>query len=116
MRVLVCGGRDYGGKPIEVLKLCSVLDEIHGATPITVLIHGDARGADRLAATWARRSGVSVESYQAEWNKYGKAAGHIRNVRMLEKGKPELVVAFPGGTGTEDMCEVAKGRVPVRRA
>ncbi len=41
--------------------------------------------------------------FHAEWMKYGKAAGPIRNARMLAEGKPDLVVAFPGGRGTADM-------------
>lgn len=50
----------------------------------------------------------------AEWDRLGRKAGPIRNQRMLDEGKPALVIAFPGGTGTAGMVAIArKGRVPV---
>jgi hypothetical protein len=44
----------------------------------------------------------------ADWNTHGRAAGPIRNQRMLDEVKPELVVAFPGGRGTADMVRRAR--------
>ena len=49
-----------------------------------------------------------VEEYPADWKKYGKSAGPLRNQRMIDEGKPDLVVAFPGGVGTADMISRAK--------
>jgi hypothetical protein len=46
---------------------------------------------------------LKVERYRADWAKHGRAAGPIRNKQMLEEGKPDLVVAFPGGQGTANM-------------
>ena len=58
-----------------------------------------------------RGAGASRESRmgfpQGEWDELGKKAGPLRNQRMLEEGKPELVVAFPGGGGTKDMVRRA---------
>jgi hypothetical protein len=48
--------------------------------------------------------GVPREPYevpQGEWDELGKKAGPLRNQRMLDEGKPDLVVAFPGGGGTK---------------
>ncbi len=104
MRVLVCGGRDYTDRG----WLQSVLSRIHAASSITVLIHGRARGADSLAGEWAERNGVMVLEYAADWERYKKAAGAVRNQRMLDHGKPELVLAFPGGRGTADMVGRAR--------
>jgi len=54
-----------------------------------------------------RGAGASRESRmgfpQGEWDELGKKAGPLRNQRMLDEGKPDLVVAFPGGGGTKDM-------------
>ena len=95
-RVLVCGGRDYA----DWGTLDSVLDLVNPA----VVIHGAARGADSLAGRWAREMhGVTEEAFPADWDKHGKSAGPIRNQRMLDDGKPDMVVAFPGGAGTADM-------------
>ena len=103
MRVLVCGGRDFA----DFAMACRTLDELHAETPISVVIHGAARGADTMAESWARSRGVAYERYPADWDRDGRAAGPIRNRRMLVEGKPDLVVAFPGGRGTANMVEQA---------
>lgn len=101
-RVLVCGGRDYCDLP-------TVNAFLDGITPRpTMIIHGGARGADECAWRWACRSCVPDEAYPADWKTHGRAAGPIRNQRMLDEGKPDLVVAFPGGRGTADMVRRAK--------
>jgi hypothetical protein len=73
-----------------------------------VLVHGDQRGADRLAAEVARREfGWNVEPHPARWELHGAAAGPIRNQEMVDT-KPNLCVAFPTkpegtrGSGTWD--------------
>lgn len=122
MRILVCGGRDYNNytKVSEVLnRLCIEHskefnpDDNWLPTDITI-ISGKARGADTLAADFAVVNFCVLEEYPADWKTYGKSAGHIRNKQMLEEGKPDLVVAFPGGRGTENMVSIAeKAGVPV---
>ena len=113
MRVLVCGGRDFDDAGLMI----SVLDRLHTEKFFTVLIHGNARGADRIADAWASCRGIPREPYdvpQGEWDEVGKKAAPLRNQRMLDEGKPDLVVAFPGGGGTKDIVRRAvKARVPV---
>lgn len=105
MRVLVCGGREFYNK----LLVKRTLDKLHAKTPITCLIHGGASGADFLANHWATAySGVPTEEYKYERGGTGKSAGPIRNMMMLNYGKPDLVVAFPGGKGTADMVRKAR--------
>lgn len=99
MKVLVCGGRDFS----DTEFLFWFLDEVHFRRPITLVIHGGARGADGLAGHWARAREVPCDVYPANWNKYRNAAGPIRNQQMLDEGTPDLVIAFPGGAGTADM-------------
>lgn len=103
MRVLVCGGRTFDDRPM----LLRVMDRIHATREITTIIHGAARGADLLAGAWAVMRRVPVQEFPADWNGHGKAAGPIRNQRMLDEGKPDLVIGFPGGTGTRDMLQRA---------
>lgn len=108
IRLLVCGGRDYHNET----ELFGVLDRI--VDRVDVLIHGAARGADSVAHRWAEARGIPIESYPANWNKHGRAAGPIRNTQMLEEGRPDLVVAFCGGRGTQNMISQSKERgVPV---
>lgn len=104
MKVLVCGGRNYQ----DWRTVSDTLRTLHDATPISVLIHGCAAGADTLAARWAHMAGVREHGFGADWEAHGKAAGPIRNQAMLAYGKPDLVVAFPGGKGTADMVSRAE--------
>ena len=105
LRVLVCGGRNY----TDVRKVASVLGELwHYEGPLAI-IQGGARGADTLAAGGANLAPeCSCETYPADWKMYGVRAGPIRNQRMIDEGKLNLVVAFPGGRGTTDMVNRAK--------
>jgi hypothetical protein len=103
MRVLVCGGRTFD----DWERLAGVLDGLE-SMQASVIIHGAAPGADTLAGRWAELRQVPVEAFPADWEKHGRAAGPIRNARMLAEGKPDLVVAFPGGRGTANMCKQAR--------
>jgi hypothetical protein len=104
MRVLVTGGRNFSD--IELVK--RTLGFMHEMTPINAIIHGAAPGADALAGWWARENAIQVEEYPARWREQGRAAGPIRNQEMITVGKPDVCVAFPGGTGTADMVRRAR--------
>jgi len=103
MRVLVCGGRGYEDwAAVEVVL--RIFDPRY-----TTLIHGACpTGADHIAESvahalhWQR-----LIPYYADWDKYGRAAGPIRNKRMLVEGKPDVVIVFPGGNGTANMVSQA---------
>jgi len=107
-RILVCGGRSYGKTQIirEVLASLSGPDDAPGSDPPTI-VHGNARGADRYAALIAKELGYKVEPHPANWTRYGRSAGPIRNREMLNSGVV-LVIAFPGGRGTDDMVKQAE--------
>lgn len=117
MNVLVCGGRNYSDRS----KVFDELEILHAFNMKLCVISGGATGADALAEEWARskigkREGVSFRGFRADWTKHGKAAGPIRNQTMLDKGKPDLVLAFPGGAGTADMVRRATdANVTVKR-
>ena len=102
MRVLVCGGRDYRDRDAVYRELDALLPQM-GA-----LMSGGAPGADTLAWDWGWSRNFHCERYMADWKTHGRAAGPIRNQRMLDEGKPDLVVAFPGGRGTADMVRRAE--------
>jgi hypothetical protein len=109
-RLLVCGGRDYD----DLKSLGRAMNAACEGKTNVLVIHGGARGADYLASVIAFRAGVTVLKFPADWDRYGKAAGSIRNQQMLDEGKPDLVLAAPGGVGTADMVRRArKAGVPV---
>lgn len=123
MRVLVCGGRDYGEMPHacpmeqltvyrarssrERFLLRETLDHLLQERQISAVISGGAKGADRHANEWACGKGVTSIQFKADWQ-LGAKAGPLRNQRMIDEGKPDLVIAFPGGKGTADMVRRAK--------
>jgi len=112
LRVLVCGGRNYN----DITTLNAVLDKVNTDLGIAYIIEGGARGADRLAGSWAIRNEVGLEQYPANWNRYGKRAGYLRNVQMAEEGKPDMIITFPGGIGTQMMRDIGKKKhIPVYR-
>lgn len=116
-RVLVCGGRTFSDHDL----VFTTLDRLHADNPIELVIHGDARGADRLAQTWALSNGVAEQAFKAKWNDvkglsprtlkqdargrlFNPLAGFVRNEEML-RACPTHAIAFPGGNGTNDMCK-----------
>lgn len=122
MRALICGGRDLDAADVwNWLERFGHQDAAErlgrrGAPRITTVIHGGARGADEGAARWGESESVPVLAFPAAWKKHGKAAGPIRNARMIRDGKPDVVIAFPGGRGTADMIRQAEAAgIPVRR-
>lgn len=109
MRVLVCGGRYFDNRDFIWNTLTEWDDSVGG---FDVVIHGAATGADSEAMIWAQACGRKHAPFAAEWRKYGKKAGPLRNQRMLDEGKPDMVIAFPGGRGTADMVRRAKA-IPI---
>lgn len=118
MKLLVCGGRDYSDRKAVFNTLYDFCDK-HGLwteptpdgnkLPNNIhIINGKAPGADALSTDWAIVNWVPFTEYRADWEKHGRAAGPIRNQQMIDEGKPDKVLAFPGGRGTADI--VARAR------
>jgi hypothetical protein len=104
-RVLVCGGRKFNLMGFMFNELDKIQEERGG---FSILIEGEAPGADQLSANWALSRGVPLQPFPAKWEKHGRSAGPIRNEQMLREGRPDLVIAFPGGYGTAHMVKIAK--------
>lgn len=103
MRILVCGSRDY----CNPNKVHEILKRYEDQNP--TVIQGEARGADKCGKLAAQVLGYPVECYAADWHRFKKAAGAIRNQQMLDSGV-DLVLAFWDGksTGTKDMMSKAR--------
>lgn len=104
-RWLVCGGRDFADQAVFDGAMGDLMR--HFGCPAEI-VHGAARGADSMADALGARLAVTVRRFPADWQKHGRAAGIIRNREMLAT-KPDKVVAFPGGRGTANMVEQARG-------
>lgn len=110
MRIIVCGGLDYQHEH----TVNAILTKIKEKYPDLAIIEGGARGADRLARQWADKNDVICYTERADWETYGKRAGWMRNQRMIDRFKPQAVVAFPGNKGTRDMVRRAhEAGIPV---
>ncbi len=114
MRILVCGGRDLNPALVwnwlEANATEECADVLGRAQHVQIehIIQGGAPGADAGAEQWARASGIPVTCFRADWQQYGRQAGPLRNTRMLAEGRPDAVIAFPGGAGTADMVRKAR--------
>ena len=106
MRVVITGGRGF----MDELRLYKVLNDAHKLHPIEALAHGGARGADTLGRKWAEFNNIPVTAFEADWQAKGKRAGPIRNAKMLDDFKPDVVFAFPGNEGTWDCMLKAQER------
>lgn len=103
MRVLVTGGRTFADRD----WLWAGLDLLHSMDPITEIIEGGAPGADVRAGEWACRREIRCTVVPAQWERHGRGAGFIRNAEMA-KMQPDVVLACPGGNGTDHMVQVAQ--------
>lgn len=109
-RILVCGSRLWSD-PKPIAWMLAGISQRMGE--ITV-VHGGAKGADHLAGVVAEKLEFDVDVYPAEWDTHGKAAGPIRNQKMLDSGV-DIVLAFKADFdhslktgGTEHMVRIAR--------
>lgn len=104
MKVLVTGSRDWTDR--------RAIEGGFDLVEPTLVIHGDAKGADWIADTVAVTRGIDRVKFPANWNGRGKAAGPIRNRLMFDLLQPEVVLAFPlpQSRGTIDMMEYARSQ------
>ncbi len=106
-RVVISGCRDFYDYATakEFIDFCiSDLKEIYNI----VIISGGARGADMLGERYAKEEGFALERYPAEWEKFGKIAGPIRNSQMAKLG--DFFICFWDGVspGTKNMIDLIK--------
>lgn len=118
MRILVTGSRAWTDRTAVTKAL---FDEGVKVSPLgtkwsdITLVHGAARGLDTIAAEIASDLGMQVEAYPADWETFGRAAGHRRNAVMVASGA-DICLAFPLGEsrGTRGCMRLAeKAGIPV---
>tara|TARA_R110000803_G_scaffold73439_2_gene137278 strand:- start:1359 stop:1751 length:393 start_codon:yes stop_codon:yes gene_type:complete len=108
MIVLVCGGSDYGHTDHkEQAHIYSVLNTLNTDSAIDIVVSSCSKGTDTQAMLWAGDNNIMVHVHSTNWTKYGKSAEPRRNAEMLKSEDVDLVVAFPGSAGTQDMIHKA---------
>ena len=111
-RVIIAGGREFNNYQYLKDSMDYFLQNIDDDISV---VCGMARGADTLGEKYAKENGYEVHYFPADWDKYGKAAGYIRNEEMAENA--DALVAFWNGSsrGTKHMIDIAnKHKLMVR--
>jgi hypothetical protein len=103
----VTGGRDWKDRPF-VWRSLNWFETNLGE--IAEMGEGEATGVDTFCRNWAEAAGVPVTPFKADWDRYGDAAGSIRNEEMLDQFQPDVLLVFPGGTGTQHCTRAARKR------
>lgn len=101
MKVIIAGGRDYIPTPHDKGWLIAILDYIDATT----ILCGMAKGADTFGYNIGKELNIPINCYPANWNKYGKSAGYIRNEEMARNA--DICILFKGGKGTMHMYNLA---------
>jgi len=112
MRLIIAGSRTFN----DYDALCEALKQFK-LNP-TLVISGTAKGADQLGEYWAKEHNIPIKRFPADWNRFGRKAGYIRNLNMAYNA--DALLAFWDGKskGTKHMIDIAKKRglqVYVRR-
>ena len=116
VRVIIAGGREFN----DFKRLSQTCDKVisgyyNDDTNITI-ISGNAKGTDRLGESYARMKGYNLQIFPADWFKYGRKAGIIRNAQMAEYATSDnatgVLIAFWNGKskGTGNMIDIARSR------
>jgi hypothetical protein len=106
MKIIIAGSRNFND--YNLLK--SSCDNLLTQFTNIEIVSGTARGADKLGERYAREKGYSIKQFPANWDKFGKSAGYIRNDEMAQYA--DMLIAFWDGTskGTKHMIDLANKR------
>lgn len=116
MKCIIAGSRDLGtvvvdGKRIQLpLSECPYVEEAFTLCDwcdrITEIVSGEAKGMDNLGEQLADKRGLEIARFPADWNRYKKRAGPIRNEDMAKYGDIAIIIMVPGGsTGSRNMIK-----------
>lgn len=115
VRVIIAGSREFNNyKLLEENCNRILFEELELEIEDITIISGKAKGADELGEYYAKEYGIKIKIYKAEWDKYKRVAGMLRNEEMAKNA--DYVILFDLGTkGTKNMLEQAiKYKLPYR--
>lgn len=100
MKTVIAGGRDFDS--------FALVDETCEFLGITEVVSGGARGADKVGELFAEYHRIPLKRFPADWGKYGKAAGHIRNKEMADYADQAIVFWDGKSRGSKNMIETMR--------
>ena len=111
MKLIIAGGRDFEDTVLackEFIGFCSELNtNLSKVNPITEIVSGGARGADRVGEFVARFYNIPVKQFIPDWRGLGKKAGHVRNREMGDYADALLAFWNQESKGTKGMIDYA---------
>lgn len=109
-KVIICGGREFDDYNL-LKKACDyyLSRKIESGEKV-IIISGGARGADKLGERYAKEKGLDVQVFPANWEKYGKRAGYLRNKQMAEVSNAciAFLSSYGENKGTKMMISIAR--------
>lgn len=110
MRLIIAGTRSAPDLAAEAVAASGFALGADGLLIVSQVFDGGAPGADAHGAAWARRTGIPVRQFKADWGRHGKAAGPIRNEAMAREADALVVIWDGASRGTQHMIAVARRR------
>lgn len=112
-KIIICGGRDFGVRDSknlyaidsDMMLFMETLGNFNEQNKITEVVCGGAKGADTLGKQWATTFRVNVKSFEAEWNLFGKGAGHKRNMAMGDYASGAIAFWNGKSKGTKHLID-----------
>ena len=102
LRTVVAGSRTAG-----LINVINAIDSAEFKNQISVIISGTAKGADYYGEVYAKSAGIPIERFPADWTKYGKKAGYLRNIQMADEADALIAVWDGVSKGTNHMINIA---------
>ena len=110
-RIIIAGGRDFNNYNLLKETMWNIFIDRQIGKPFVEIISGCANGADKLGILYSNDYGISLKKFPADWDKFGKSAGYIRNKEMAKYAREEngVLIAFWDGQskGTRHMIDLA---------
>ena len=105
MKTIIAGSRDIVMPGILTDVIFYVKD--YYDLSVTSIVSGCARGVDKLGEQFATDRGIKLFKYPADWNKYGKKAGYLRNIKMAQSSEALIALWDGKSRGTKHMIKTA---------
>lgn len=102
MKLVIAGSRFAGLTEADFARL----DAIHAEHQVAEVVSGGAKGVDAAGEQWAASRGIPVRVFRADWRRYRRGAGPVRNREMAAYA--DAAAVFPGGSGTRNMLAEAR--------
>lgn len=112
-RVIIAGSRKFSDY-VKLKENCDHIlkEKLEDEGRCVIIVSGHALGADTLGEQYAHERGLQLDAHPADWKKYGRSAGVIRNKEMAERA--DALIAFPQGgeknRGTKNMVKIARAK------